>query len=115
RVASAPGARRLHTCQGEGNAMGRRNGAANGSRRIEPDGGIGTKVERRRGKIQGRIGKLERQVRTLEDCVGSRGTRVSPGARTRLQTEIAWLAARLQKAADRRLDRIAENLQGPVQ
>lgn len=100
----------MHTCQGEGNAMGRRNGAANGSRRIEPDGGIGTKVERRRGKIQGRIGKLERQVRKLEDCVASRGTRLSPEERTRLKTEIARLAARLHEAAERRLDRIAENL-----
>jgi len=90
--------------------MSRRNGATSGSRRIELDDGIGTLVERRRGKIQGLIGKLERQVRKLEHCVASRGTKLSPEERTRLKTEIARLAARLHEAAERRLDQIAESL-----
>jgi len=67
----------LRTCQGEGNAMGRRNGVTNGSRRIEPDDGIGTPLERRRGKIQGRIRQTSSvKYGKLEDCVASRGNAV---------------------------------------
>jgi len=90
--------------------MSRKNGAAHGPRRIEPEDIIGRSVERRRGKIQGRIGKLERQVRKLEDCVASQGTSLPPEERKRLKTEIARLAARLHEAAERRLDQIAESL-----
>jgi len=67
----------LRTCQGEGNAMGRRNGV---TERVAQDRTRRRLSARwwsgRRGKIQGRIGQIERQVRKLEDCVASRGTRL---------------------------------------
>jgi len=90
--------------------MGRRNGGAQAARKLEAAGNGLSPVEARWLKLNRRIGKLERQVQKLDDCVRADGERLSAEDRLRLKFEISRLAVRLHEAAERRLDEIAELL-----
>ena len=87
--------------------MARSNGGVQTARKLEARHPASSPVEERWLKIHRRIGKLERQVRRLDDCVRADGRRLSAEDRLRLRFEIARCAVRLHEAAERKLDEIA--------
>ena len=74
------------------------------------DSAAASTLDWRRERVEGRIGKLEKQVSKLGECVAVEAEQLAPRERARLRLQISRLADRLHEAAERYLDEIAGRL-----
>ena len=94
----------------EGEGMGRRVAGVQAVARIGAADIGPNALDRRRDKVGDRIGKLEKQVLKLRECVNEDAEGLPLQERARLRREIVRMAERLHTAAERHLDEIAERL-----
>jgi hypothetical protein len=77
---------------------------------VTADSTAASALDWRRERVEGRIGKLDKQVSKLGECVAVEAERLTPRERARLRLKISRLADRLHEAAERYLDEIAGRL-----